>query len=155
MKRKDKIIEAREDNLIRSEMVLKYFKMEINQISSQRLQNTNKILDKLITTGVWVIVREAATDGVKWYRKKKFETFCLSVEGWGLGPVTTLLTNSSRIINATTRLHSVISFGAECLEDTGNLIFLPLDMALSGQPIPISGPDRFNIMTNFNDLLSD
>ena len=32
MKRKDKIIEAREDNLIRSEMVLKYFKMEINQI---------------------------------------------------------------------------------------------------------------------------
>ena len=67
MKRKDKIIEAREDNLIRSEMVLKlkYFKMEINQISSQRLQNTNKILDKLITTGVWVIVREAATDGVK------------------------------------------------------------------------------------------
>ena len=105
--------------------------------------------------GVWGIVREAATDGVKRYGKKKFATFCLSAGGWALGPVVTLLTNSSRIINVTTRLHSVISFGAECLEDGGNLLFLPLDMALFGQPIPVGDPDRFNIMTNFTDFLSD
>ena len=88
--------------------------------------------------------REAATDGVKRYGKKKFATFRLSAGGWALGPVVTLLTNSSRIINVTTRLHSVISFGTECLEDGGNLLFLPLDMALFGQPIPVGDPDRFN-----------
>ena len=87
--------------------------------------------------------------------KKKFATFCLSAGGWVLGPVVTLLTNSSRIINITTRLHSIISFGAECLEDGGNLLFLPLDMALFGQPIPVGDPDRFNIMTNFTDFLEN
>ena len=105
--------------------------------------------------GVWGIVREAATDAVKRYGKKKFAIFCLSEGGQALGPIVTLLTNSSRIINVTTRLHSVISFGAECLEDGGNLLFLPLDMALFGQPIPVGDPDRFNIMTNFTDFLSD
>ena len=105
--------------------------------------------------GVWKIVREAATDGVKRYGKKKFATFCLSAGGWALGLVVTLLTNSSQIINVTTRLHSIISFGAECFEDGGNLMFLPLDMTLFGQPIPVGDPDRFNIMTNFTDFLSD
>ena len=105
--------------------------------------------------GVWGVVREACADGIKRYGKKKIAVVCLSAGGWAFGPIVTLLTNSSKIIGATTRLHSLISFGAECIEDGGNLLFLPIDMALFGQPIPIGDPDRFNIMTNFTDFLAD
>lgn len=103
--------------------------------------------------GVWGVVREAATEGVKRYGKKKIAVLCLSAGGWAFGPVVTLLTNSSKIIGTATRLHSLISFGFECIEDGGNLLFLPLDMTLFGQPIPVGDPDRFNIMTNFTDFL--
>jgi hypothetical protein len=105
--------------------------------------------------GVWGIVREAATDGVKRYGKKKIAAVCLSAGGWALGPVVVLLTNSTKVIGAVTRLHSLISFGAECIEDGGNLLFLPLDITLFGQPVPVGDPDRFNIMTNLTDFLAD
>lgn len=103
--------------------------------------------------GVWGVVREAATDGIKRYGKKKIGIFCLSAGGWAFGPVVTLVTNSSKVIKAATRIHSLVSFGFECMEDGGNLLFLPLDMALFGQPIAVGDMDRFNIMTNVTDFL--
>ena len=87
--------------------------------------------------------------------EKKIATACLSAGSWALGPVVTLLTNSTKIIGAATRIHSLVAFGVECLEDGGNLLFLPLDMVLFGQPIPVGEPDRFNIMTNVTDFLAD
>ena len=98
--------------------------------------------------GVWGIVREATTTGIKRYGKKKIATVCLSAVGWALDPVVPLLTNSTKVIEIATRIHSVVSFAAECVEDRGNLIFLPIDVVLFGQPIPVSDPDSFNIMTN-------
>ena len=55
--------------------------------------------------GVWGIVREAATGEIKRYGKKKIATVCLSA-----GPVVTLVTNSSKVIGAATRVHSLVSF---------------------------------------------
>ena len=103
---------------------------------------------------VWGTIREAAAGEVKRYGKK-IATACLSAGSWALGPVVTLLTNSTKIIGAATRIHSLVAFGVECLEDGGNLLFLPLDMVLFGQPIPVGEPDRFNIMTNVTDFLAD
>jgi hypothetical protein len=105
--------------------------------------------------GVWGVVKEATKGELKRYGKKKLATACLSAGFWAFGPVVTLITNSSKIIGAATRIHSLVSFGAECIEDGGNLLFLPLDVALFGQPIPVGDPDRFNIMTNFTDFLSE
>ena len=34
----------------------------------------------------------------------------------------------------------------ECIEDGGNLLFLPMDFALFGKPIPIRESDSFNRM---------
>ena len=63
--------------------------------------------------------------------EKKIATACLSAGSWALGPVVTLLTNSTKIIGAATRIHSLVAFGAECLEDGGNLLFLPLETILT------------------------
>lgn len=108
--------------------------------------------------GAIEILREVATNSLKRYGKKKLAIVCLSARVWAVAPFMTLITNSSRIINATTRIHSLISFGAECLEDSGNLVFLPVDLALFGQPIPIGEENCFNIMKNityFTDFLKD
>ena len=58
--------------------------------------------------------------------EKKIATACLSAGSWALGPVVTLLTNSTKIIGAATRIHSLVAFGVECLEDGGNLLFYHL-----------------------------
>ena len=49
-----------------------------------------------------------------------------------VGPIVSLLTKSTKIINTTTRIHYLISFGYEWIEDGGNLLALPIDMALFG-----------------------
>ncbi len=67
--------------------------------------------------GVWGIV----PGEIKRYGKKKIATVCLSA-----GPVVTLVTNSSKVIGAATRVHSLVSFAAECVEDSGK----PIDFAL-------------------------
>lgn len=104
--------------------------------------------------GVWGIVSEAAAGEIKRYGKKKIATVCLSAGAWAFGPVVTLVTNSSRVIGAATRVHSLVSFAAECIEDSGNLLFLPIDFALFGQPIPVGEPNRFNIMTNVTNFIA-
>jgi hypothetical protein len=63
-----------------------------------------------------------------------------------LGLGLSLITNSTKVIGVATQVHSLISFGAECLEDSGNLLLLPLDMTLFGQSIPVGDADRFNMM---------
>ena len=104
--------------------------------------------------GVWDIVREAAAGKIKRYGKKKIATVCLSAGAWAFGPVVTFVTNSSKVIGAATRVHSLVSFAIECVEDSGNLLFLPIDFALFGQPIPVGEPDRFNVMTNITDFIA-
>lgn len=104
--------------------------------------------------GIWSLVQEAVKGELKRYGKKKIAIVCLSAGAWAFGPVVTLVTNSSKIIGAAIRIHSFVSFGAECLEDGENLVFLPLDFALFGQPIPVGDPDRFNVMMNFTDFRS-
>jgi hypothetical protein len=63
-----------------------------------------------------------------------------------LGLGLSLITNSTKVIGVATQVHSLIFFGPECLEDSGNLLLLPLDMTLFGQPIPVGDADRFNMM---------
>ncbi len=60
--------------------------------------------------------------------EKKIATLCLSAGAWAFGPVVTLVTNSSKVIGAAIRIHFLVSFGAECLEDRGNLLFYQLTL---------------------------
>jgi hypothetical protein len=53
------------------------------------------------------------------------------------------------------RVHSAISYCAECAEDFSNLAFLPIDLALFGQPIPIGDNNRFILFGNDTDFLAE
>jgi hypothetical protein len=77
---------------------------------------------------MWGVIQEAAKGKLKRYGKKKIATVCLSTGACRFSSVVTLVTNSSKIIGAVTRVHSLVSFGAECLEDGGNLVFYHLSL---------------------------
>lgn len=64
-----------------------------------------------------------------------------------------VFTNVSKIVNISKSVHSCAAFCFECVEYSTNLAFLPIDLALFGQPIPIGASNRFNLFGNHTDFL--
>ena len=89
------------------------------------------------------------------YGKRKFTAVCINVDTYIISPALVVFTNASRIVNIAKNIHSTSAFCFECIEDSTNLAFLPLDLALFGQPIPIGASNHFNLFgnkTNFLDV---
>lgn len=65
-----------------------------------------------------------------------------------------VFTNATKVVSISKAVHGTAAFCFECLEDSSNLVFLPVDLALFGQPIPIGAPNRFNLLntTDFLDI---
>lgn len=103
--------------------------------------------------GVAEIVKEVGVGAVKTWGRRKIGTVIIGGVAYVCSPVATFITNSTAIINTTKRVHSAISFGLECVDDLGGLVYLPLDMALFGQPIPMGEPGRFNFFKEFDDFV--
>lgn len=59
-----------------------------------------------------------------------------------------VFTNPTQIVNGAKRVHGIAAWCFECAEDSTNLAFLPMDMAIFGQPIPIGAGDRFNLLNH-------
>jgi hypothetical protein len=66
-----------------------------------------------------------------------------------------LITNSTKIINSARTIHTLGSFCLECIEDSTNLEWTPIDVLLFGQCIPLGLKDRNNFFVNATDLLGD
>ena len=86
------------------------------------------------------------------YSKRKVAALCMNAAVYIASPAVVVFTNSSNIVNISRRVHSIAAFCFECVEDSTNLSFLPIDIALFGQPIPIGSRDRFNLL-NHTDFL--
>ncbi len=67
------------------------------------------------------------------YGKRKFAAVCINA----LSPAVVLFTNLSKVVKISKSVHSIAAFCFECVEDSTNLAFIPIDLALFGQPIPI------------------
>ena len=68
-------------------------------------------------------------------------------------PAVVVFTNASKIVAVSKSIHSSAAFYFECVEDSTNLAFLPIDLALFGQPIPVGASNRFNLFGNNTDFL--
>jgi hypothetical protein len=87
------------------------------------------------------------------YTKRKFAAVCINAGAYILSPAIVVFTNASKIVNISKSIHSSAAFCFECVEDSSNLAFVPLDLALFGQPIPIGASNRFNLFRNHTDFL--
>lgn len=85
------------------------------------------------------------------YSKRKLAAVCINAGAYILSPAVVVFTNASKIVNISKNIHSTAAFCFECVEDSTNLAFLPID--LLGQPIPIGASNRFNLFGNHTDFL--
>ena len=103
--------------------------------------------------GVMSIVTDLGKGVVIDYGKRKLAAVCINAGAYIVSPAVVIFTNASKIVKISKRVHSTAAFCFECVEDSTNLAFVPLDLALFGQPIPIGASNRFNLFGNHTDLL--
>ncbi len=103
-------------------------------------------------TGVIGVIKDIGKGVVIDYGKRKFAAICINAGAYIISPAMVVFTNATKIVKISKRVHSAASFCFECVEDSTNLAFLPIDMALFGQPIPIGTSDRFNLFKDNSDI---
>ena len=103
--------------------------------------------------GVVGIVTDVGKGVVIDYSKRKFAAVCINAGAYILSPAVVVFTNASKIVNISKSIYSTAAFCFECVEDSTNLAFLPIDLALFGQPIAIGASNRFNLFRNHTDFL--
>lgn len=69
------------------------------------------------------------------YGKCKFAIVYFTACSQIASPALVRFTNASKIVNISKSIHVTAKFGFECVEDSTNLAFLLIDLALFGQPI--------------------
>ena len=102
--------------------------------------------------GVLEIVKETVGVELMLYGRRKAGMVILSGLNWAGTPIVPMVTNATAILNFTTKVHTTVSFAMECFEDSNNLMLLPFDIALFGQPIPVGKSGRFNLMKGSSNL---
>lgn len=103
--------------------------------------------------GVVGVIKDVAKGTVINYGKRKFAAFAMNGALYICSPALMVFTNATRIVKWAGRVHSASSFVFECVEDTSNLTFLPFDMVLFGQPIPVGEDGRFDLIKTTHDFL--
>ena len=104
--------------------------------------------------GVLGIVKDVAKGTVINYGKRKFAAVAINGALYVCSTAVMVLTNATKIIKWASRVHSATSFVFKCVEDTGNVVLLPFDLALFGQPIAVGVDGRFDLIKNSSDFLS-
>ena len=106
-------------------------------------------------TGVGIIgvIQDVGKGVVIDYGKRKFAAVCINLGAYVFSPAVVVFTNATKFVKISKSVHSTAAFCFECIEDSSNLAFIPLDMALFGQPIPIGASNRFNLFSNHTDFL--
>lgn len=131
---------------------LTQYKTYAQQYSKAKAGGIRCIYSWASGTGVVSIIRDVGKGVVIDYGKRKFAAICINAGVYILSPAVVVLTNASKIVNISKSVHSIAAFCFESIEDSTNLAFLPIDMALFGQPIPIGASNRFNLFSNILDV---
>lgn len=129
------------------------YKTYAKQYSRAKAGGVRSIYLWMSGLGILGIVTEYGKGEVIKYGKRKLGIVLLNTSVYLFSPIMVTITNATKVLDTAKSIHSLAAFCFECAEDTGNLMFLPFDMALFGQPIPIGNEGRFNFFTNFTDFL--
>lgn len=104
--------------------------------------------------GICGVVNDAVKGTFVQYGKEKLALVCINSAVWFTTPCVAVLTNTSKVLKRIKQAHSISAFIFECFEDGGNVMLLPFDMAIFGQPIPVGDKNRFNILSNSTDFFN-
>ena len=131
------------------------YKIQARGYSKAECQVTLVIYAWKSSAGVLYIVQGVSKGVVIDYSKRKLAGFCLALGAQVGSPVLIVFINSSRIVKLYKIVYSAVFFRFECIEEIFNLVLLPIDFALFGQPIPTGSNNLFNLLTNHFDFLNE
>lgn len=129
------------------------YKIYARQYSKAKAGGIRCVYAWISGTGVMNVVTDLGKGIIIDYGKRKFAAGCISAGAYILSPAVVVFTNASKLVKISKSIHSMAAFCFECMEDSTNLAFVGLDIALFGQPIPIGGSNRFNLFGNNTDFL--
>jgi hypothetical protein len=129
------------------------YKVYAQQYSKAKAGGIRCVYGCMCGAGVMGIVTDLGKGVVIDYSKRKLAAVCINAGAYILSPAVVVFTNASKIVKISKSVHSTAAFCFECVEDSTNLAFLPIDLALFGQPIPIGASNRFNLFGNHTDFL--
>ena len=129
------------------------YKIYARQYSKAKAGGIRCVYAWMSGAGVMGIIKDLSKGVVIDYGKRKLAAVCINAGSYILSPAVVVFTNASKIVNISKSVHSTAAFCFECVEDSTNLAFVPIDLALFGQPIPIGAPNRFNLLRNHTDSL--
>lgn len=104
-------------------------------------------------SGIKDITVEVIKDSVKMCGRQKIGSFIVGTCTYIASPALALVTNFTKIVKTAKTAHACVAYIAEILEDTSNFVWLPLDLAIFGQPVPMSKDGKFNLMVDSLDFL--
>jgi len=103
--------------------------------------------------GIFEVVKNLITQQVFFYGKNRLYLICLNFAGWSSSSWLFYALKTQKITKILVMLkdvHSYCGYIFETIEDTNNLIFLPLDLALFGQAISIAALGRFDNLQGYD-----
>jgi len=96
--------------------------------------------------GVLDIIKDVSKGIMFDWTKKKLTSLCTSLAFLYVFSIPTIVfSKSRRAIKWAKLIHSNTGFILECIEDTSNISYLPLDLILFGQVIPVGQSRRFDL----------
>jgi hypothetical protein len=102
-------------------------------------------------TGLWGVAKEVAQGRVVQYGKRRLATLVIGGATYICAPAVALLTNATRVVKSCKLVYTSVGYVMEAVEDASDIPFLPLDLALFGQPVPANKDGRFSSWSNITD----
>jgi hypothetical protein len=107
------------------------------------------------TTNLWGVAKEIAQGTVVQYGKRRLATSVIAVTGYICAPAVAVITNATRVVKSCKVVYTSIGYVMEAVEDASHIPFLPLDLALFGQPVPANTDGRFSSWSNITDIIDN
>ena len=109
----------------------------------------------LTGTGLYGVILELGKGKVVQYGKRRLASVVVWCAGYVCAPAIAVITNATKIVKTVKTTHTTLSYIGEAAEDLSNVSFLPLDILIFGQPIPVGEPGRLNILSNMTDIFDE
>jgi hypothetical protein len=106
-------------------------------------------------TGLFGVAKELAQGTLVQYGKRRLSTVVITGATYICAPAVAIITNATRVVKSCKLVYTGIGYALEAFEDASQVPFLPLDLALFGQPIPANKDCRFSSWSNITDIIDN
>ena len=106
-------------------------------------------------TRLWGVAKDVAQGTVVQYGKRRLATVVIGGASYICAPAVAVITNATRVVKSCQIIYTGVGYIMEAVEDASHIPFLPLDLALFGQPVPANQDGRFSSWSNITDLIDN